>query len=1174
MSKKILSILLALTLVVAGLATAAAAYAKPTAYNALDTDKKAAVDALQASTFNSAFNADDEVVIMVVLEDDSIIDVDLGGLSVASFIDSAKGVSLLSKLSAQHLSFKSAISKLANVSFDGQYDYYVISNGFSLKTTYSNIAAIRKLAGVKYAYVSGTYDVPDSEVVADPTMAYSTTMIGSDLANETGYTGAGVVVGILDTGLDLSHEAFVNAPKDPDMTSADLFFKVIRQFNATGTARKLYKSAKVPFAYDYADKDTDVTPGGSDHGVHVAGTVAGYALNADGTVKFSGVAPDAQLAIFKVFSDKGGGASDTVIQAALEDAVVLGVDVLNMSLGSAAGFSKSADEATAEVYAKVEAAGINLCVSAGNDYYAGYNTDYIGTAGIYWNSIPDIGLVGSPSTYAASLSVASIENTAYKMNVFTSNGANITYSDTAPTTSGSEAFAFTTLAANNGGVYEVVPVGGTGTADDFAGVDVKGKIALVIRGSISFQEKAQNAAAAGAVACIVYNNQPGTINMAIDPYTIPAASITAADGAALLANIAAGNNTITVLAEQVVMPNPDAYLMSDFSSFGASPTLDLKPEVTAPGGNIYSTLPNNTYGVYSGTSMAAPHIAGACAVLRQYVNEETSYTGEAAAEFINTLLMCTADIVTNEDGAYYSPRKQGSGLINLMDCINTAAIISVDGNERPKANLGSSEDGVYNFSFSVENLGSEDIVYALDANAQSNLGIGNAYFSYTYSVTDLNSCVTIVFTVNGEAADSVTVAAGETADVEVAISVTGNIPYLRYYPNGVYIEGFVQLTSEDAEDLVIPYLGFYGDYDALTIFDDTIYEGGGYIYSDGALVNLFQNGDSVSFYRLGYNFYDDTVDGDKIVYSPDMAKNAGKDVSSYLSSDLGLLANASNIVYTITNAETGETVVSYDYYFGGEETKSYYYANGGYVTSLTDYEAYAGIEETGRFDPTALAEGSYVYSITATNEAGTHTETISYIFAVDKTTPRLVSKVVDAEAQTITLVASDNTYIMGTDFYIFDSATAAYAFDANGLVTLVSSTDNEDGTCTLVYSFADLAEAGYNYGEVKFNVFDYALYGTGSYTADLDGEDTVIVSPDVDKTELQSALDEAAALNQSYYTRQTWSVLSSAVTAGKAVMADENATQEEVDNATAAINAAIAGLKLSLRGKFAAIFGR
>lgn len=84
MSKKILSILLALTLVVAGLATAAAAYAKPTAYNALDTDKKAAVDALQASTLNSAFNADDEVVIMVVLEDDSIIDVDLGGLSVAS----------------------------------------------------------------------------------------------------------------------------------------------------------------------------------------------------------------------------------------------------------------------------------------------------------------------------------------------------------------------------------------------------------------------------------------------------------------------------------------------------------------------------------------------------------------------------------------------------------------------------------------------------------------------------------------------------------------------------------------------------------------------------------------------------------------------------------------------------------------------------------------------------------------------------------------------------------------------------------------------------------------------------------------------------------------------------------------------------------------------------------
>lgn len=1145
MSKKIISVLLTLLLVMQGLTVFAVSDGIESAYDSLDASKKVAVDEISASILNSKFDADEIVTVIVELEDKPLVELDLGGLSVASFIETGFGSNLLSSMKLAHETMKNRVSSLFDVSFDSQYDYYIIDNSFSLTTKYSNLSQIKAMDGVKTAYVAGTYDVPATTAVsADTSMKYSSVMIGSDLANDTGYTGAGVTVGIVDTGLDVSHEAFANAPKDATLTKATYSMSVRRQLNAKGLASKLYVSQKIGFVYDYADKDNDVYPTGSDHGNHVAGTVAGYALNEDGSVKFSGVAPDAQLAIFKVFPDKDSGASTTVILAALEDAVVLGIDVLNMSLGSAAGFSEAADTAVAEVYANVEAAGINLCVAAGNDYYAGYNTDYIGTSGLYWNNIPDIGLVGSPSTYPAALSVASIENTNYQMSVFDSNGKNIAYSDTAEGTT----FAFTTLAANNGGVYEVVLVGGTGTADDFAGVDVTGKIALVIRGSISFQEKMQNAADAKAVAVIVYNNQPGTINMAIDPFAIPAVSITAADGATLIANIAAGNNTITVINEKVVVASETAYQMSDFSSWGASPTLDLRPEVTAPGGNIYSSIPGNKYAVYSGTSMATPHMAGACAVLLQYIRGEFKGLEKTeAASLVNTLLMNTADPVLNEDGDYYSPRKQGAGLIKLMDCINTNAIVTVDGSARPKANLGSSEDGSYSFTMTVENLSDETVAYTPTANVQSNIKAANDYFSYVESVTDLSDYFEVAFSV-----DSVELEAGESADITVTLTKTGDIQ------SDIYVEGFVQLTSDTEEDLVVPFMGFYGDYYNQSIIDDTIYEGGGYIYSDGAVINIFKKDDSYSFYRLGYNFYTGETDINKLVYSPNMAKNTGNTNTSYLSSDFGLLANATNIHYTITNKATGSTVASYDYYYGGSETKSYYYANGGYITSLTDYEPIAGLEESGHFDSSTLAEGTYIYTISAQNAAGTKTESRSFDFIVDNTAPKVNNWEYDKDAGTLTITVSDNSYIMGTDFYLYNEESGEYAFDSEKLITLNGMTDNEDGTCTLVYDTSAVGDS-----KIAFVVYDYALYGTAKTEVTSGGEPTV----EVDKTALEQAIVKAEALTKRCYTTASWNNLTKAVNNGKTVDASADATQSEVDASTEAIYTAINNLKRSLYGK-------
>ena len=191
-------------------------------------------------------------------------------------------------------------------------------------------------------------------------------------------------------------------------------------YDNTTTVDDVYYNDKVPFAYDYADKDPDVFPSYSSHGMHVAGIIAGNSvetmydndgkplLDADGNeLNFRGVAPQAQLAICKVFTDDDksdvlGGAEQVDILAALEDCIKLGVDVINMSLGSSAGFAQEEDEYTAGVYARIREAGISLVVAASNDYSSGYG----GPTGTNLTSNPDAGTVGAPSTYDESFSVA------------------------------------------------------------------------------------------------------------------------------------------------------------------------------------------------------------------------------------------------------------------------------------------------------------------------------------------------------------------------------------------------------------------------------------------------------------------------------------------------------------------------------------------------------------------------------------------------------------------------------------------------------------------------------------------------------------------------------------------------------------------------------------------------
>ena len=315
------------------------------------------------------------------------------------------------------------------------YSYTALFNGFSVRTARKNLEAIRNTKGVTCAFVAGSYALPTTQQ-AD-TQALQVALASS------WFTGKGMTIAVLDTGLDTAHPAFANAPADAKFTkdyisgvlqAADLNAEVLMP---GVTADDVYLSAKIPFAFDYAGKDAQVAPGSKwdaenlEHGTHVAGISAGYAVDGEGAVTFSGVAPDAQVIPMKVFDDSGTGAATTTILAALEDAYRLGVDAVNLSLGSYGGFTVDEDALINDVYNKLDDAGIMVITAAGNEISSSYMNSYGTDAPLTGD--PDNSVVAAPSVYPANLSIASVEGQEVYANYVLLGGEKITATATSTT---------------------------------------------------------------------------------------------------------------------------------------------------------------------------------------------------------------------------------------------------------------------------------------------------------------------------------------------------------------------------------------------------------------------------------------------------------------------------------------------------------------------------------------------------------------------------------------------------------------------------------------------------------------------------------------------------------------------------------------------------------------------
>lgn len=677
------------------------------------------VDLNKASDMvNNGFEPEDKVTIIVELEKESLLDAGYTANQIQK-----KATAVLHEASQErHIDKVTArMEKELKDEVETLYEYKVAITGMAITTEYKNLEKIKNVKGVKDAWISPVYQLSD----VDTNTSNGSSMIGADIVwNKTGYTGKGMKVAIIDTGLDVNHDSFKPLSEDKltetSMDSSDVE-EVWKKLNASkDTVRPIgvYRNTKVPYAYNYVTKSYDVAhpENTSDHGTHVAGIAAANKID---TTDVVGIAPDAQIVVMQVFSPQGGADFANVL-AAMEDAVYLNVDIMNLSLGSASGFADS-DENVNTIFDRFADTDIQVAIASGNDTHNatqnlhGYNLSLAGN--------PDIGLVGNPGSYTESMTVASIDNSATKSFTFSVGDKELGYNDTAYT-------SHTNWLTKMGILkdYEYVWVGEGvygGDVSDFKnannGLGVEGKIALVSRGGgVSFLDKQANAGAAGAIACIVYNNTTGVINMQVNDGNghIPCISVSNTDGEYMVSLLENGVGKLTTGNGKQQTVISSSYGMSEFSSWGVTPSLGLKPDITGVGGNVNSTRNNNTYGLMSGTSMATPQMAGASAIIMQYIHHKLGedLTEKEIRDLTSALLMSTADPVLTEN-MEYSPRLQGAGLANLSDAVSTYGYITSNSQQdgRPKAELGDSIDGKYSFSFKINNLTDKPLYYELDS---------------------------------------------------------------------------------------------------------------------------------------------------------------------------------------------------------------------------------------------------------------------------------------------------------------------------------------------------------------------------------------------------------------------------------------------------------------------------
>lgn len=807
------------------------------------------------------------------------------------------------RLLAEQSALISDIHNEVTTSYEIGDRYTNVLNAFTMKVNASHVSEIRNLPGVKrveynreHYFETKEPDLVrrDSTKIIEPTANISKeTMEIPDSTKE----GEGTLIAILDTGFmvhattdpddpapiykdfdDATHAAFTALSNEVSVKYTESSIKETinnaEHFNGKVSDDKTtYLNSKVPFYYDYGgdvalkgssssrdepgEPDNDVYTEASDHGNHVATIAAGN------DPMYKGIAPKAQLALMKVFTswyyyDKEEqedgtkkdvkvtitSAFDSCILNAFEDCLVLGVDVINMSLGSAL-FEITDNKTSVDAMQALKDAGAEFAISAGNE---GKELFYSSAYENWTRDIAETGILGSYAVMDQGTIIASGQpDKQYYDQAFVVGKNVVAFKDQVVNREGAEPdydverpfIDLLNLEGHEDGNFDWVKIPGLGADSDFDKIKenpndkkpCENKIAIIDRGELTFGQKIQNAISNGAIACAIINNDPTATDfnfrMSIG-YTpkIPVVALLYSDR-----NIfgEGGTKGTAKIIKDQVLSNPKAREVSNFSSDGSTADLRIKPEITTPGSNILGGVfegGEHAYDYYSGTSMAAPNYAGAYALALSEHLDDPTWRSTLTDRLMSGATPMYDKYGYNETdgGNFESIRKQGAGLINVANALDTEVIL--DGSNDPAHLLGRAKielknnddikNGIVNLNFTTISSAANDVVYntelhvykpataKLDSEHFSEKLAGETYMAlYDELITTVKGTLTIQ-----PGTHAANVSYTLTAEQKAAIDAT--------FENGCFIEGMLVLKAEDRPDISLPYLGYYGDYASIS----------------------------------------------------------------------------------------------------------------------------------------------------------------------------------------------------------------------------------------------------------------------------------------------------------------------------------------------------------------------
>ncbi|HEM4413286.1 TPA: S8 family serine peptidase [Streptococcus suis] len=924
---------------------------------------------------------------------------------------------------------------------------------------------------------------------AKPQNIDSNTIITVPKVWDSGYKGEGTVVAIIDSGLDVDHDVLHISDISTAKYKSEKEIEAAKE--AAGITYGEWFNDKVVFGYNYVDVNTVLKEEDKrSHGMHVTSIATGNPTQPVAGQLMYGVAPEAQVMFMRVFSDLKATTGAALYVKAIEDAVKLGADSINLSLGGANGSVVNMNENVTAAIEAARRAGVSVVIAAGND--GTFGSGHSNPSADY----PDYGLVGAPSTARDAISVASYNNTTVGSKVINiiglENNADLNYGKSSFDNPEKSPVPF-----EIGKEYEYV-YAGIGQASDFDGLDLTGKLALIKRGTITFSEKIANATAAGAVGVVIFNSRPGEANVSMQlddtAIAIPSVFIPLEFGEALAAN----SYKIAFNNETDIRPNPEAGLLSDFSSWGLSADGELKPDLAAPGGAIYAAINDNDYANMQGTSMASPHVAGAAVLVKQYL--QATYPTKSPQEIealVKHLLMSTAKAhVNKETTAYTSPRQQGAGIIDTAAAISTGLYLTGE-DGYGSITLGNVED-TFSFTVTLHNITNEDKTLN--------------YSTQLTTDTVQNGLITLAPRLLAEIpGGKVTVKANSSTTVTINVDAASFAEELTgLMKNGYYLEGFVRFTDvADGGDIVsIPYVGFRGEFQNLAVLEEPIY-------------NLIADGKG-GFYFEPVTAQPDTVDishhytglvtgSTELIYSTDKR-------SDFAIKTLGTFKNeAGYFVLELNESGKPHLAISPN----GDDNQDSLAFKGVFLRNYTDLVAsvYAA-DDTERTNPlwesqpqsgnknfysgdpknpkssiiyptewngtdsegNALADGKYQYVLTYSSEVpGAAVQTMIFDVIIDRESPVITTATYDETNFTFNprpaIEKGESGLYREQVFYLVADASGMTTIPSlleNGDVTVsdnkVFVAQNDDGSFTLPLDLADISKFYYTVEDYAGNI--------------------------------------------------------------------------------------------------------